>query len=50
MLEVGLLPDGDFAGGAMTDVIEESTSKLSEDDRKAIASYLLSLPPLADAQ
>jgi mono/diheme cytochrome c family protein len=50
MLEVGLLPDGDFAGGAMTDVIEESTSKLSEDDRKAIASYLLSLPPLVDAQ
>lgn len=50
MLEVGLLPDGDFAGGAMTDVIEESTSKLSEDDRKAIASYLLSLPPLEDAQ
>jgi len=50
MLEVGLLPDGDFAGGAMTDVIEESTSKLSEDDRKAIASYLLSLPTLADAQ
>ena len=50
MLEVGLLPDGDFAGGAMTDVIEESTSKLSEDDRRAIASYLLSLPPLADAQ
>lgn len=50
MLEVGQLPDGDFAGGTMTEVIEESTSKLSEDDRKAIASYLLSVPPLADTQ
>jgi mono/diheme cytochrome c family protein len=45
-LESGFLPDGDFAGGAMTDVIEESTSHLSDEDRQAIAIYLFSLPPV----
>ncbi len=50
MLEIGLLPDGDFAGGAMTDVIDESTSKLTADDLQAIATYLISLPPIADAR
>tara|TARA_A100001037_G_scaffold256926_1_gene243271 strand:+ start:343 stop:459 length:117 start_codon:yes stop_codon:yes gene_type:complete len=37
-------------GGTMTDVIEESTSKLTADDLQAIETYLSSLPPLADAQ
>ena len=46
-LEIGMLPDGDFLGGAMTDVIEENTGKLSDEDRRAIATYLTSLPPLA---
>lgn len=50
MLEIGVLPDGDFVGGAMTDVIDESTSKLTPDDLKAIATYLTSLPPIADAR
>lgn len=45
-LKTGFLPDGDVAGGAMTDVIEESTSHLTDADRAAIAAYLLSLPPL----
>jgi mono/diheme cytochrome c family protein len=43
MLEIGLLPDGDFAGGAMTDVIEDNTSMLTDADREAIATYLKSL-------
>ncbi len=46
-LEIGVMPDGDFLGGAMTDVIDENTGKLSDEDRRAIATYLTSLPPLA---
>ena len=45
-LKTGFLPDGDFAGGAMEEVISEGTGKLSDEDRAAIADYLLSLPPL----
>lgn len=42
-LKIGFLPDGDFMGGAMTDVIEDNTSKLTADDLQAIATYLTSL-------
>lgn len=42
-LEIGMLPDGDFTGGAMSPVIDENTSKLTPDDRRAIATYLKSL-------
>jgi mono/diheme cytochrome c family protein len=45
-LETGLLPDGDFMGGAMTDVIDDNTSKLTDDDLQAIATYLTSLEPI----
>lgn len=45
-LETGFRPDGDVAGGAMTEVIEESTSHLTDADRAAIAAYLLALPPI----
>ncbi len=45
-LQLGVLPDGDVAGGAMEDVIREGTGHLTEDDRKAIAAYLRSLPEL----
>jgi mono/diheme cytochrome c family protein len=44
-LETGELPDGDSVGGSMTKVIK-NTSRLSEDDRAAIALYLKSLPPV----
>ena len=40
----GMTPSGDIAGGAMTDVIR-NTSQLSPDDRAAIAAYIASLPP-----
>lgn len=43
-LELGMLPDGDFTGGAMSSVIDDNTSHLSADDRHAIAVYLRSLP------
>jgi len=45
-LETGFLPDGDFVGGAMTDVIEDNTSKLTAGDLQAIATYLTSLEPI----
>ena len=44
-LQIGVKPDGDVAGGAMEDVIREGTGHLSEEDRAAIATYLLSLAP-----
>jgi len=48
-LDVGMLPDGDFAGSSMVDVIDDNTSKLTREDRLAIAEYLLSLPALETA-
>ena len=42
-LQVGMKPNGDFLGSTMTEVIEHSTAKLTDEDRGAIASYLLSL-------
>ena len=47
-LDIGMLPDGDFTGGAMSDVIEDNTSHLAPEDRLAIATYLLSLTPAND--
>ena len=46
-LETGALPNGDYAGGLMTDVIDNSTSKLTAADRKAMAAYLKSVPAVA---
>ncbi len=45
-LDTGMTPDGDFAGDIMADVIDDSTSHLTRDDRKAIAVYLMSLSPI----
>jgi mono/diheme cytochrome c family protein len=47
-LDIGMLPDGDFVGGAMSAVIDDNTSHLTPEDRKAIAIYLLSLAPGGD--
>ena len=45
-LETGALPDGDYTGGSMVDVIEHGTSRLTPADREAIAEYLRRVPPL----
>jgi mono/diheme cytochrome c family protein len=45
-LETGQTPDFDSAGGSMAEVIE-NTGRLTPDDRKAMAAYLVSLPPRA---
>ena len=41
----GMNPAGDFAGGAMAEVIQ-NTSLLRPEDRAAIANYIASLPPV----
>ena len=46
-LDIGMLPDGDFVGGAMSAVIDHNTSKLTKEDRLAIAAYLKATPPLS---
>ena len=48
-LETGILPDYDVLGGAMSEVVRDSTGHLTQEDRAAIAEYLLSLEPLPDA-
>jgi mono/diheme cytochrome c family protein len=45
-LEIGMTPDGDFAGSLMAEVIDDGTGHLTEDDRRAIAAYLLALQPI----
>ncbi len=44
-LELGMKPDGDFAGGGMAPVVDENTAQLTKEDRAAIAAFLRSLPP-----
>jgi len=43
ILSLGMLPDGDFVGGEMTEVYE-NTSKLTPADRRAMVQYLQSIP------
>ena len=40
----GMTPDGDFAGGAMAEVIDNSLQYLHKDDIAAIAGYIRSQP------
>ncbi len=46
LLETGLTPDGDVVGDAMGEVVRNSSSKLTAEDRAAIAAYLQSVAPL----
>lgn len=45
-LDLGMDPDGDFAGGVMGDVISEGTSHLTDEDRRALVIYLRELKPI----
>jgi mono/diheme cytochrome c family protein len=47
-LESGQLPNGDYAGSLMTEVIDNATSKLTADDRRAMTAYLRSIRALPD--
>lgn len=46
LFTMGMLPSGDFVGDGMADVVTNSTSRLTADDRKALTDYLKSLPPI----
>ncbi len=43
-LDIGMLPDGDSTGSVMSAVVDNSTSKLTKEDRLAIATYLKTVP------
>jgi mono/diheme cytochrome c family protein len=45
LLKDGQTPDFDFVGGAMAEVVK-STARLTEEDRRAIALYLRSIPAI----
>jgi len=45
LLDSGVKPDGDVVGGSMAEVVRNSTSKLSDQDRRAMVTYLRALPP-----
>jgi mono/diheme cytochrome c family protein len=49
LLESGFTPNNDSVGSSMASVIE-NTSKLSPEDRRAMAAYLKSLPPRPGAR
>lgn len=44
LLKEGATPDGDFVGGAMAEIVR-NTGRLADDDRRAIAAYLKTVPP-----
>ena len=46
VLESGLLPNVDYVGGQMGEVVDEATGKLTDADRRAIIVYLKSLKPI----
>ena len=43
LLKLGMTPDNDFVGGAMNEVVRD-TAELTDEDRRAIAAYLKTLP------
>jgi mono/diheme cytochrome c family protein len=43
LLKDGGIPDGDFVGGAMAEIVR-NTTRLTDGDRRAIASYLKTVP------
>jgi mono/diheme cytochrome c family protein len=45
-LKTGMTPGGDFAGGLMAEVIDDGLRHLTDSDRKAVAAYVKSVPPV----
>ena len=46
LFRTGLLTSGDTVGGVMAEVVENSTGRMSDEDPKAIITYLETLPPI----
>lgn len=49
LLKSGFTPDFDVVGGSMAEVVRNGTSRLSDEDRAAIAAYLKAVPAVASA-
>jgi len=45
-LATGRRPDGSYVRGVMAEVLATGVTRLAEDDRDALATYLLSVPPV----
>lgn len=41
LLFLGMLPDGDYVGGEMGNVVEHNTAQLTEEDREAMAAFFI---------
>lgn len=48
-LETGATPEGDYTGSLMAEVIDEGLRYLTPEDRKSIALYIRTLPPIEHA-
>jgi len=46
LFRMGMIPDGDFVGGGMAEVVENTTAHLNESDLRAVIAYLRALPPI----
>ena len=44
LFTMGMLPDGDFAGAGMAEVVENTTGRLADGDLEAIIVYLKTVP------
>jgi mono/diheme cytochrome c family protein len=49
LLKSGFTPDFDVVGGSMAEVVRNGTSRLSDEDRAAIAAYLKAIPAVTGA-
>lgn len=49
-LETGALPNGDYTGSVMAEVIDNTTSRLTAADRAAMVRYLRSVRPLTEPE
>ena len=49
LLKDGQTPEFDFVGGAMAEIVR-NTTRLDDADRQAIAVYLKSVPPVHSAK
>jgi len=47
-LKTGELPDGDFSGSLMAEVIDDGTRYLTDDDLKSVALYLSRIQPIVN--
>ena len=47
LFKSGMLPDGDFVGDVMGDVVDDTTGRLNDADIKAIILYLRSVAPVS---